>query len=132
MRNTTILVLLAIIIVVVGGFVFAKSGKNGNNGITGNVVKGDFNNDGNVQKIILSEKDFNYYPPEIKVKANQPVSISLDNEVFGCLRALTIRELGLSKYLKGIGDSLDFTPTKKGVYTISCSMGMGFGKLIVE
>ena len=85
-----------------------------------------------VQKVVLGMKNYNYYPSEIKVKSGKPVSLSLDDNVFGCLRAMTIKELGVSKYLRSVSDTLDFIPTQKGTYTISCSMGMGFGKLVVE
>lgn len=76
-------------------------------------------------------KNFNYYPSEVKVKAEKPVSISLENNVFGCLRSLTVKELGIGKYLRKSTDTLDFLP-EKGVYTLSCSMGMGYGKIVAE
>lgn len=129
MKNTTILFMIAAILVVGGIFVFRGS----SSGITGNVVQDNPNAiPGEVQRVVISEKNYNYYPSEIKVKAGQPVSISLDSKVQGCLRSFTIRDLGLQKYLKTPQETLDFTPTKKGTSTFSCSMGMGYGKLIVE
>ncbi|OIO81442.1 hypothetical protein AUJ84_01085 [Candidatus Pacearchaeota archaeon CG1_02_32_132] len=80
----------------------------------------------------MSEKNYNYYPSEIKVKANQPVEITLDDKVVGCLRAFTIRDLGVSKYARTPDEKIIFTPNKKGTFTFSCSMGMGYGKIIVE
>ncbi len=130
MRNTTLGIIALLIIVFVGGYIFLGSAKTNGNSITGNVVNNG--NNGEVQKIVLSEKGLNYYPNTINVKAGEPVSISLDEKVKGCLRAITIRDLGLSKYLKTTLDTLDFTPTKKGAFTIACTMGMGYGKLIVE
>jgi len=125
MKN--IMIVMFIIILVVGGyFVFGKSG-NDNVPITGNAIL-----NGEVQKLVLSEEGLNYYPQQVKVKVNQPVSLSLDEKVKGCLRTITIRDLGVSKYLKTSQDSIEFLPTKKGVFTIACSMGMGLGKLIVE
>lgn len=131
MKSTTLGILAVLIIVIVGGYVFLGSAKNNGNSITGNAVSDNVNN-GEVQKVVLSMRDFNYYPPEVKVKAGQPVSLSIDDKVYGCLKAVTIRELGLSKYLKTSSETLDFTPTKAGKYTIACSMGMGYGKLVVE
>lgn len=131
MKSTTLGILAVLIIVFAGGYVFLSSAKSNGNSITGNAVSDNVNN-GGAQRVVLSEKDLNYYPSEVKVKAGQPVSISLDDKVKGCLRAITIRDLGLSKYLKNVVDTLDFTPTKAGTYTIACSMGMGYGKLIVE
>ncbi len=132
MKNTTILILIVVVIATLG-FVIARDG-NGNS-VTGNAISNPPNNQNNgeqAQRIVLSTKNYNYYPDTIKVKAGQPVSISLDDKVYGCLRAFTIKDLGISKYLKTAQDVLDFTPTKKGTFTFSCSMGMGFGKLIVE
>jgi len=98
--------------------------------ITGNIVA--VNSNKGVQKVVLGLKDFNYYPNTIKVKAGKPVSISLDKSVYGCLRDFTIRDFGIRKYLKTPSDTIEFTPTKPGVYRFSCSMGMGTGTLIVE
>ena len=127
MKNTTVGILAFFIIFLFGGYIYFNSEKSEINTITGNVI-----NNLEAQKVILSEKDLNYYPSEVKVKANQPVSISLDDKVKGCLRAITIRDLGLSKYLKTTSETLDFTPTEKGTFAFSCSMGMGYGKLVVE
>lgn len=86
---------------------------------------------GNLE-IVLGMKNFNYYPNTIKIKANIPVEISLDNTVQGCYRDFTIRALGIEKYLRTPQDTLTFTPTKSGTFTFACSMNMGTGKLIVE
>jgi len=153
MKNTTLLLVSIIILFIIGGIFFVKTG-NGNknsNTLTGNVVVnggggGNVVNGGGggsgggigkatgeeVQKVVLGMKNYNYYPSEVKVKAGTPVSISLEDSVFGCLRALSIRELGVGKYLRTASDTLDFLPTQKGVFKISCTMGMGYGKLIVE
>lgn len=129
MKNTTVLFLIAVILIAGGAFVFGKS-----NSVTGNNVLDDSENSGSgeVQKIVIGERDLNYYPNTIKVKAGQPVSISLDNSVTGCLRSFTIRDFGLQKYLRTPQETLDFTPTQKGTFNFACSMGMGFGKLVVE
>ena len=129
MKNTTIGITVIVVIVLFGIYMFTGSAKSNNNIITGNAI-----NEGNnaVQRITLTEKDLNYYPEEVRVKANQPVSLSLDNKVKGCLRSFNIRDLGISKYLKTVSDTLDFTPTKTGTFAFSCSMGMGYGKLVVE
>lgn len=126
MKNTTMLG-IAIVILLVGG-IYVFSGNSSN--VKANVVVDS--GSGEVQKVVIGMKDYNYYPQEIRVNANQPVSISLDESVYGCFRAFTIRELGLSKNLRTSTDTLDFTPTQKGTYTFACSMGMGTGKLIVE
>ena len=130
MKNTTILIVLAIIVIAAGAYFFGQSSST-----TGKVVAQGTDPtqvQGTVQKVVLSEKDLNYYPQTIKVKSGQPVSISLDSNVKGCLRSFTIPQLGVRKFLKNTQDTLDFTPTQKGTYKFSCSMGMGYGNLVVE
>ncbi len=127
MKNTTMILGIIVLLAIGGYFVFGSS-QEGNIEVNGNVV----NNLEEVQKFVLSEKDYNYYPREVRVKANQPVSISLDKSVTGCLRSFTIKDLKVAKYLRTPSDSLEFTPTQQGTYTFACSMGMGYGKLIVE
>ncbi|MBS3099481.1 cupredoxin domain-containing protein [Candidatus Pacearchaeota archaeon] len=99
--------------------------------ITGNIVNSDVIQR-QVQKVLIGTKNFNYYPNEIKVKANQPVSIALDSSVAGCLRSFNIKDLGVSKYAKTPIETIDFTPAKKGTFKFTCSMGMGYGNLIAE
>ena len=124
-KKTTFYFILVLILIVGAGFFFLKSGNSQTNG---NTATGN----GEVQKIVISERNSNYYPQTITVKVNQPVSISLDSSVQGCLRSFTIKEFGVAKYLATPQDAVVFTPTKTGTFTFACSMGMGFGKLIVE
>ena len=128
MKNTTLLFIVAIIIIT-AFLVISKGGKDQ----TIDYVSDSNPNPGSeVQKVIISAKDLNYYPSTIKLKSGVPVSLSLDEKVKGCLRSFTIKSLGISKYLKTTEDSLDFTPKNKGTFAFACSMGMGYGKLIVE
>ena len=124
MKNSTIIASILFIVVLVGGFIFLKGGS-GN--IDGNVV-----GSGGAQEITLGVKNLNYYPNTIKVNVNQPVRIYLDKSVTGCLRSFTIRDFGVSKNAKTPSDTIDFTPTKKGTFRFACSMGMGYGSIIVE
>lgn len=95
-------------------------------------VSGNAIAEGSAQKVVVSAVNGQYMPRTITVKANQPVELTLDSSVQGCLRDFTIRDLGVRQYLKTPQDVLKFTPTKKGTYRFACSMGMGFGTLIVE
>ncbi len=125
MKNIIALLLIGLLVIGVGYFVFANSGsETGGNSVT--------NNGGEYQKVVLSMKDYNYFPNTVTVKANQPVRIYLDDSVQGCYRSFTIKEMGVAKYLKNSDDYVEFTPTKKGTYRFACSMGMGTGTLIVE
>lgn len=125
-KTTFYFALTLMLIAVAGFFLLANQSKNTqDSGAIGN-------NNGNPQEVVLSMKNYNYYPNTITVKANQPVSISLDESVRGCYRGLVIRDFGISKYLKTPQDTIVFTPTKKGTFRFSCSMGMGTGTLIVK
>jgi len=129
MKNTIYLFLILLIIFSMSGFVFVKGKTNGNLNVAdleSGLIRGE------AQKVVLSMVDYNYYPQEVKVKANEPVEITLDESVYGCLRSFTIRDLGISKILRTPEDKLTFTPKQPGIYTFACSMGMGYGKLIVE
>ena len=128
-KKSSLLYFVGIIILIIfGGYFILR--EDDSNSITGKVIAAGSNKE--AQKIVLSLKDFNYYPNTVKVKAGKPVSISLDQSVSGCLRDFTIRDLGIRKYLRTPSDTVEFTPTKPGVYRFACSMGMGTGTLIVE
>jgi len=130
MKKSTLYLGVILLVLIVGGFFYFKGGSSVMNG---NVVsEGEQVLQGEVQKITLGVKNLNYYPNTIKVKAGQPVSISLDSSVTGCLRSFNIKDLGVSKYSKTPSDTIDFTPNKKGTFKFACSMGMGTGTIIVE
>ena len=121
---------IILIVFAVGIFMFVNaSGDSKNNSATGNVVTGS-NTD--AQKITLSVKNYNYYPNTITVKAGKPVSITLDSSVQGCLRSFNIKDLGVRGYSQNPSQTIDFTPTQKGTFKFTCSMGMGYGTIIVE
>lgn len=129
-KKSTIYIGMILLALVLGGFFFFREGSST---VNGNVVfEGGQALQGEVQNVVIGEKNLNYYPNEIKVKAGQPVSITLDSSVAGCLRSFNIKDLGVSKYAKTPSDTIDFTPTKKGTFRFACSMGMGYGKIIVE
>lgn len=86
-----------------------------------------------VQIINLGVANYNYDPNTIKVKNNLPVKIIGNmKQLQGCLRAFVIPKLRISKLFSSSNNVLEFTPTQKGVFPFSCSMGMGTGTLIVE
>jgi len=129
-KKSTLYFIGILLVLAAGGFFFLRSGSSA---ISGNVIsEGAQVVQGEIQKVVIGEKNANYYPNTIKVKANQPVSITLDNSVQGCLRSFNIKELGVSKYARTPSETIDFTPTKEGTFTFACSMGMGYGKIIVE
>lgn len=126
-KKTTLYFSGLILIIALAAFFFLSSGSNARN-----TVENPVQIQGETQKVVLGMKDYNYYPETIRVKANQPVELSLDDSVYGCLRSFTIKDLGVAKYMRTSDDSVTFTPTKKGTYSFACSMGMAYGKIIVE
>ena len=127
MKNTTVAFIIVLALSVIGIFFFTRGGI-----ISGNTIDTPTGNSNNIQKVVISYRDYNYYPRTITVNAGQKVSISLDSSVAGCFRYFTINDLGLSKYLAKPSDTLEFTPIKKGTYRFACGMGMGYGDLIVK
>ncbi|PIN91302.1 hypothetical protein COU57_01180 [Candidatus Pacearchaeota archaeon CG10_big_fil_rev_8_21_14_0_10_32_14] len=129
-KKKNMYIFLIIVLLVGGGayFVFANGSSNSNPPNTNNPTP----TNGDVQNVVLSFKNYNYYPQEVRVKANQPVRISLDKSVSGCLRSFTIKEFGVARNLPTPSDYVEFTPTKTGRFRFACSMGMGTGTLIVE
>jgi plastocyanin domain-containing protein len=125
-NNTTWYVIGGIILIVLAGFFLMRDGSGSGDGAISD------NGDGELQKVVIGMKDYNYYPQEIRVKVNQPVEITLDESVGGCFRDFTIREFGVRQYSRSPQDKIIFTPTKTGTFTFACSMNMGTGRLIVE
>jgi len=125
-NKSTLYILAIVLVVLIGSFFLVKGSSSAES--TGAVTASD----GPTQQITLSLKNANYYPNEITVKAGQPVEITLDSSVQGCLRAFTIKELGVSKVSRSPADTIQFTPAKKGSFRFACSMGMGYGTITVE
>lgn len=129
MKNTTILLAMAVLIVLAGSFIFVG----GDKGITGNVIAQDPQAlQGETQRVVLSQEGLNY--KDVRVEVGKPIEISADSSVRGCLRSLVFNIGGkrYSKYLKTPQESMTLPALEKGTYTFSCSMGMGYGKLVVE
>jgi len=78
---------------------------------------------GDVQTIQLSTNGLSYSPSVITVKQNQPVRL-VGGDLQGCSRAFVIPQLGIRKVFQQNDNVLEFTPTVKGSFVMSCSMGM--------
>lgn len=104
-----------------------------NNNSINNVVENVNAGDSNTQVIQLGMKNYNYYPNTINLKYNVPTKIVVKtDEVKGCLRSIVIPDFGIRKLITNADNVISFTPNKKGTFSFSCSMGMGFGKIIVS
>lgn len=94
----------------------------------GNVIAAQ--QDGNGNQTVNINVFSNGYKSDVQtIKAGIPVTLNLtSNNVQGCSRAFTIPEYNVSKVLPQTGTTkIEFTPTKKGRLTYTCSMGMYTG-----
>ncbi len=129
MKSTTLLVFVTFIVIGIGIFLYQVGLKSPASNV---IFNEDKPTNEEVQPVTLSLKNGNYYPQEVHVKAGQPVEITLDKSVIGCYRSLVIKGLGVSVYSKSPSEKIALTPDKPGMYRFSCSMGMGYGKLIAK
>lgn len=87
-----------------------------------------------VQKVTITIENNGYKPNRFKVTAGQPVELTLvTNETYSCASSFVMKAFNVNVQL-GPTDSqtVRFTPTKKGRYQFSCSMGMYTGVMEVE
>ena len=81
----------------------------------------------------LSFKNYNYFPTVLNFKKDKPARIVVDtNKVKGCFSSIIIPDLGIRKFVRGNDNIIEFIPKKTGIFTFSCPMGMGYGKIIVS
>ncbi|AKM81740.1 MAG: putative membrane protein [Candidatus Pacebacteria bacterium GW2011_GWF2_38_9] len=86
-----------------------------------------------VQQILIQVKSNGYSPNRLQVKAGIPVQLTLQTKnVYTCASSFILKAFNISMQL-GPNDSqtVTFTPTKKGRYSFTCSMGMYTGILEV-
>src|SRR3989344_8624484 len=118
MKNTTLFGIIAMIVLLLGIWMFTNSSDNvSTNNVQQDIIQGE------TQKVVLSQSGFNY--KDSTVKAGKPITISADNSVTGCLRSVLFNIEGKKylKYLQTSDDILQLPALSKGTYTFSCSMG---------
>ncbi len=86
-----------------------------------------------VQKIQIDIVNNGYVPKQFTVKQGIPVELTLANgNVYSCAQAFVFREFDISTIVRANSEqSFTFTPTEKGTFTFSCSMGMYSGVMEV-
>jgi len=85
------------------------------------------------QEVTIDVKDGQYVSSTNTLKAGVPVKLTLNTQnTFGCIRAFTIPSYNISEILPETGQqTIEFTPTKTGLLSYSCSMGMYSGSFTV-
>lgn len=87
-----------------------------------------------VQKVTLYVSNSGYSPRTFRVQKDVPVELTLltKGSVYSCATAFTFKAFNIYELL-GPSDSKvkKFTPTKKGIFTFACSMGMYSGTMEV-
>jgi plastocyanin domain-containing protein len=86
-----------------------------------------------VQQVLISVKDSGYVPNKLQVKAGIPVQLTLQTKnTYTCASSFILKAFNIKVQL-GPNDTqtVAFTPTQKGKYPFSCSMGMYTGVLEV-
>lgn len=86
-----------------------------------------------VQRVKIEVRSSGYRPTRVTVKKGIPVELILEsNGVYSCAASFTFRAFGIDANLEPTGSqTFNFTPTRTGKFTYSCSMGMYTGVMEV-
>jgi len=88
---------------------------------------------GDVQVVQMTMQNGDYQLSPARVKVDTPVKLIGDmNTIRGCYKTVVISELGVRKTLSATANTIEFTPTKAGTFSMTCGMGMAGGQIIVE
>ncbi len=81
------------------------------------------------QEVTINVASTGYKSSVSSIKAGVPVRLTLvTNNTQGCSRAFNIPAMSISKVLPATGvETVEFTPTKTGLLSYTCSMGMYTG-----
>jgi len=127
-KKSTLYFCMILLVLVIGGFFFLK----GDSVLAVNTASNAQVIQGQIQQVVLSQDGYNY--KDTIAESGKPISISADDSVTGCLRSVVFNfnSKRYSKYLRTPEDTLELPALAEGTYNFACSMGMGYGKLIVE
>ena len=85
------------------------------------------------QTVEIQATNHGYSPRYFTVQSGKPVELTVaTQDTYSCAVAFTFKEFGISTFLEPTDrETFAFTPTKKGKYTYTCSMGMYTGVMEV-
>ncbi len=89
--------------------------------LTGNIVKDTSSVEGKLVDVGLAGNKYK----DIMLNLNEPVILQNDGSLRGCSSSIVQKELGIRADLSR--GNYQFTPTKQGTFTLTCSMGMYSG-----
>lgn len=101
------------------------------NGLTGDEVRGEAANSGDVQTISVDLSKGYYEPNAIVLKAGVPAEITF-GQGSGCTAQVMSQELGFFEDLTAGPRTVTLPALEKGEYPFCCGMQMVFGKIVVE
>lgn len=101
------------------------------NGVTGDPVEGAAKFSGGVQTITVAVGD-TYAPNVLKLKAGIPARITFGQGNGSCSAQIVSQDLGFQADVTNGPKTVEVPALKPGTYAFSCSMGMVFGKVVVE
>lgn len=86
-----------------------------------------------VQKVLIEVNSNGYAPSKLKVKAGVPVELTLQSkDAYSCASSFILKAFNIKLQLAPTDSkTITFTPTQKGKYPFTCSMGMYTGVLEV-
>lgn len=86
-----------------------------------------------VQQVLIQINAHGYAPNKIQVKQGIPVELTLEtNDTYSCASSFVLRAFAIEMQLAPTDkQTVTFTPTQKGKFTFTCSMGMYSGVLEV-
>jgi len=86
-----------------------------------------------VQPVLINVQSNGYSPNRIKVKAGSPVQLTLQTkDVYSCASSFVFKAFNIKLQLApNDTQTVAFTPTTKGEYVFTCSMGMYTGVMEV-
>ncbi|MFH1520319.1 MAG: cupredoxin domain-containing protein [Candidatus Micrarchaeota archaeon] len=130
--NKIMIVVGIVVVMATLGIVFASAETSV--GTSPTLDPSDTQNYGAEQTVNLALASNGYYiPNEIRTKVGTKITLIGDTTTLtGCMQTVVINGYGVSKRMLPGDNVIEFIADKPGTYSITCSMGMGVGKFIVE
>lgn len=120
--NNLILLLLIIVVLVV---VF-KIGQSGSKSERKQEISATGVSTKNVREINIIAKQFSFSPNPIRLKLNEKIRLRITSA--DVTHGFSVPELGIDQIIEpGKETVIDFQPTKKGTFTLFCSVTCGTG-----